>query len=70
MCLGLTNEDNWKPTNEVEEVIRGVFSLLIKPNGETASDQRILTEFQENLRIYERNARDSAKKFHKDRTWK
>ena len=63
MCLGLTNEDNWKPTNEIEEVLRCVFSLLIKPNEETAIDQGILTEFQDNIRKYERNARDSARKF-------
>ena len=62
VCLGFITADNWNPTNGIEDVLRGVFSLLITPQVETAQDQKILGVFQDSPRIYERRARESAKK--------
>ena len=62
VCLGFITADNWNPTNGIEDILRGVFSLLITPQVETAQDQKILGIFQDSPRIYERRARESAKK--------
>ncbi|CAB4036406.1 Hypothetical predicted protein [Paramuricea clavata] len=63
VCLGFVSADKWNPTNGIEDVLRAVFSLLITPQVETAQDQQILGIFQDSKRIYERRARDSARKF-------
>ena len=63
VCLGFISADNWNPTNGIEDVLRGIFSLLITPQVETAQDQQILGIFQDSPRIYERKARQSARKY-------
>ena len=63
VCLGFINADKWNPTNGIENVLRAVFSLLITPQVETAQDQQILGTFKDSQRVYERRARDSARKF-------
>ena len=63
VCLGFVSPDNWNPTNGIEDVLHAVFSLLITPQVETAQDQQILGLFQESKTLYERHARNSARKF-------
>jgi ubiquitin-protein ligase len=63
VCLGFVSADKWNPTTGIEDVLRAVFSLLITPQVETAQNQQILGLFKDSKRIYERRARDSARKF-------
>ena len=61
VCLGFLSEENWLPTRCVQDILSGVFSLLIRPELENAADQALLQAYNHNRADYEEKARKSAK---------
>ena len=60
VCLGFLTEESWLPTRCVQDVLNGVFALLIRPELANAADHTLLERYNKNKVVYEQKARKSA----------
>ncbi|XP_058963885.2 uncharacterized protein [Pocillopora verrucosa] len=60
VCLGFLTEESWLPTRCVQDVLSGVFALLIRPELANAADHTLLEMYNKNKVVYEQKARKSA----------
>ena len=60
VCLGFLTEESWLPTRCVQDVLSGVFALLIRPELANSADHTLLEMYNNNKVVYEQKARKSV----------
>ncbi|KAL7753507.1 SUMO conjugating enzyme Hus5 [Sorochytrium milnesiophthora] len=64
VCLSILNEDEgWKPSITVKQILLGVQELLNEPNPNSPAQQEAYALLKRDKALYERKVREQAKQF-------
>ncbi|XP_077982553.1 ubiquitin-conjugating enzyme E2 D4-like [Glandiceps talaboti] len=62
MCFGFLASDKWSPAGSVEQVLRAIYSTLIKPEEQNSFDHDVLNNYHHYRWDYDSMAQESAGK--------
>ena len=62
ICIGITRDEEWRPTCTMRDVVQAVYDLLVSPNPDHALDAEIADVYIKDKKKWEKTAREWTKK--------